>query len=359
MSNVIRFSSINQYREIISTINDIAKYHNLTTKPTLRFRGTVKLHGTNAAIVYSPNSDIMIQSRNNLYTLKDMNESRDASHMGFNEFAHRPEINIIVKHIYDTINNNSNNNNGIPKIIIYGEWAGKGIQRGVAISELDKAFYMFGIRIITNESEKPESLDSGTWFDIANIKLPDIALNSHFYNLMDFKHWYLNIDFNDPKAIQNQLVSITNEVEQECPVAAALNISGCGEGVVWQSEWITPGGTNKRLLFKVKGEKHSISKVKTLAEIDPELHASTKSFIEYAVTENRINQAISEVEQSKGLEPGKASVADLGDLIRWVFKDILKEESDVIKASNLEVKNLSKAIGEKARTLFLNKLALF
>lgn len=134
--NVIRFSSIKQFREIISSINDTVKYHNLTTKPTLKFRGLVKLHGTNAAIVYTPNDGIMIQSRNNLYKLEDMNKSRDASHMGFNEFAHKPETNTIVKHIYDSVvnhfyndSNSCNDNNTKPeinnnmKIVIYGEWA--------------------------------------------------------------------------------------------------------------------------------------------------------------------------------------------------------------------------------------------
>src|ERR1700736_5720051 len=95
---VIRFSSIGQYRDVITSVTKLASFHKLPL-PKLRFRGLTKLHGTNAAIVYDPDTDkISIQSRNNTYEAIDIkNQDRDASHMGFNEFAHRSVTKEIVR----------------------------------------------------------------------------------------------------------------------------------------------------------------------------------------------------------------------------------------------------------------------
>lgn len=114
-------------------------------------------------------------------------------------------------------------------------------------------------------------------------KLPVGASDARIFNLIDFQHWELDINFSCPKDIQNKLCNITTEVEKACPVGLALGKIGCGEGVVWQTEWL-----NYRLLFKVKGTKHSSSKVKTLASVDTEEHASIQSFIEYAGTDNTL-----------------------------------------------------------------------
>lgn len=45
----------------------------------------------------------------------------------------------------------------------------------------------------------------------------------------------------------------------------------------------------------MKGEKHSASKVKTLAAVDPERLVNITEFVEYAVTENRLEQGTQKV----------------------------------------------------------------
>lgn len=345
----------------------------------------------------------MIQSRNNVYgpypkgpILKN-NQDKDFGHMGFNGFAHQPTTVKIVEDIYESCmavetrpelnceaTGQSFHDLTNSKMLIYGEWAGKGIMKNVAISEFEKGFYIFGIRLVpsvltddpstdtsvTQEDDGDEYRDDDmsnneVWIDIAKIKLPANAKDARIFNLIDFQHWELDIDFNCPVAVQNQLVDITNQVEKVCPVGLALGKSDCGlfdqnkpdcslrsqtgEGVVWQTEW-----RGYRLLFKVKGTKHSVSKVKTIASVDPEEHASIQEFLEYAVTDNRIDQALHEVEQAKGTS---LRTSDIGDLLKWIMKDISKEESDVIKKSNLDWAKVSKHVATKARTLFLAKLS--
>ena len=48
-------------------------------------------------------------------------------------------------------------------------------------------------------------------------------------------------------------------------------------------------------------------------------------------------------------------IKKLGDFLRWIVKDIMKEETDVLVANNLEPKDVNSSISNIARTWFLNK----
>lgn len=90
-----------------------------------------------------------------------------------------------------------------------------------------------------------------------------------------------------------------------------------------------------------------VSKVKTLAAVDPERLANMRAFVEYAVTEVRMEQGLDEV----GLEQGK-----IGDFLGWINRDILKEEGDVMEANSLQMKDVGKFISNKARAWYMQKL---
>ena len=147
--------------------------------------------------------------------------------------------------------------------------------------------------------------------------------------------------------IQNQLSELTIAVEEECPVAKAFGFSGIGEGIVWSTN---VNGIVHR--FKVKGEKHSSSKVKTLAAVDVEKLGSIQKFVDYAVTESRFNQSLENVFPND--EP--IDVKKMGEVIRWVVTDITKEEMDTMVANNIEPKDVNKYVSSKVREMFF-KLA--
>ena len=113
---------------------------------------------------------------------------------------------------------------------------------------------------------------------------------SGIHNINSFETFNLEIDFTKPEEAQNKLIEITNYVEKECPVAREFNVKGLGEGVVWTGMF-----KDSVYRFKVKGEKHSISKVKKLAPVDTEKINSIKEFVIYAVTDNRLVQAQNEI----------------------------------------------------------------
>lgn len=335
MKKHIKYPKITQFRNVVSTIkrqadfvglddNGDAIYDSSQPKPVLTFKGTIKLHGTNAGVCYNKEQGMWVQSRENIITPEKDNAG----------FAFFVEANKDVFYsLFNTLDALYNLED--KTFSIYGEWAGKGIQKGVGISEIDKSFYIFGVKI----SKPQEEGFTSFWVDSSMLSVPAHRI----YNIEDFTVFYKAVDFNMPQLAQNYFSELTLEVENECPVAKAFGIeNGVGEGIVWSCEY---KGTVHR--FKVKGEKHSVSKVKKLATVDVEKLNSINEFVEYAVTENRFNQALENV---FGKEP--IVIEKLGDLIRWVIKDITDEEMDTMVENNLEPKDVNKYISGKVKEMF-------
>lgn len=336
MKTFHEFESIEQFRSLIKEVQYLATwtgidaegndiYDGTVSKPTLTFTGTVKIHGTNSAIAFNPAEGYWYQSHGRIITPTDDN-------YGFARWA--SEESIIPSLFKTLLNDNNITLTGDDIVVVYGEWAGKGVLGGTGIAEFDKSFYVFGAKFLPTGSElKAQWLDfSGFRFKSANI-----------YNMLDFPTFSVEINFNNPNAVLEQLVKLTEEVERECPVAKARGVEGIGEGIVWVSDF-----KGKRLMFKTKGEKHSVSKVKSVTSVEPEKLASMTEFVEYAVTPNRLKQALSEVFG----ESGEPDIKRLGDVIKWIQKDVMKEETDTLVASNLKWEDVAGRCAAKTRELF-------
>jgi hypothetical protein len=187
-------------------------------------------------------------------------------------------INMVAKRSNVDLNDNT--------ISIYGEFAGGNIQKGVGITNLPKSFFIFGVKVSPFPIEGEDKPRTAYWVDYTDLGNSEVRI----YNIDDFPTYSLEIDFNYPELVQNKLSELTLAVEEECPVAKAFGFSGVGEGIVWSCEY---KGVVHR--FKVKGERHSSSKVKTLASVDVEKINSIKEFVDYAVTESRFSQGIEKV----------------------------------------------------------------
>jgi hypothetical protein len=120
---------------------------------------------------------------------------------------------------------------------------------------------------------------------------------------------------------------------------------GVGEGIVWTFK--EPSGT---LRFKVKGEKHSSSKVKTLAAVDTEKLSSIDAFVELVVTDTRLNQGIEQVFTIESVEPTKK---ETGVFVKWVTSDIIKEELDTLSDNGLEPKDVMGRCSKKAAQWYM------
>jgi hypothetical protein len=354
---MIAYPSTEQFRNVIAEVTKETRRREEDRDkelPVLKFIGTVKLHGTNSAVGYQRDSGHWCQSRNNIITPQKDNAGF-AQHMDpladqfFNELV-LPQC-PAVREQYEQGR----------KIIIFGEWCGANIQKNVAICGLKKKmFVIFKVRVrdeifVAKTTENEDGTDDieyqmekhSFWLEPkewSHLKWHEKSI----YNIYDFPIYEIEIDFENPKLSQNKLIEITEEVERQCPVGAYFNQTGIGEGVVW-TEWAqTRGG----LTFKVKGEEHSVSKVKTLAPVDTEKLANLQEFVDYACTENRMLQGLDYLhEQQLTIE-----MKNVGAFLKWLVNDIIKEEKDTMEQSNIDSKDIGRAVQNKAKTWFQMQL---
>lgn len=337
----IPFPSIDQFH---SLCRDVTRRHEFN-QPTLLFQGTVKLHGTNAGVCFKkeagPWLDMWFQSRNSIIT-------PESDNMGFASWAGNPSLNDVWKEeFFKLVFTNSNlvsPNSGT--FSIFGEWCGLGIQKNVAINQVPRMFVIFGACYtpdslgILQESEEDKELKK-QWLDCSHLGNASYQI----FNILDFPTYEISIDFNNPKMSQPRLIELTNMVEAECPVAKRFGVSGVGEGIVWA----TPGSIYP-YRFKVKGEKHSVTKVKTLAAVDVEKMESAQAFATATATIQRFDQAL------ESLLSVPLEMKHIKDTLQWVIRDILKEEGETLLASGLTMRDVSKYISQIVKNQFLREI---
>lgn len=329
MKTFHKFPSIGKFSDLIRHVHSNCKYHG-NEVPTLTIRGTVKLHGTNAAICADA-ENVWLQTRERI--LPDVE-----SHMGFREFYVRNQglLHTVVTQVQDLV--------GDPNVQIYGEWCGGNVQKGVGLIHLPKMFVIFAVAygIPTEHGER-------SWVDLnaVNSTIDEtIAESRELYTANMFQTYVMDVDFNAPALVQNRLIELTIDVEDDCPVARALlgpDAPGplVGEGIVWTAS--APNiGTHR---FKVKGEKHSASKVRVLAPVDEELVKGISEFVDYAVTENRLEQGIAKLREM-GLDPMERK--SIGEYVKWVVGDVLREEMAVLANSGIESKAVTGQVSRRA-----------
>jgi len=347
---MIKFPEITQFRTVCKNVGFKARYvgtaedgslimDHSKLSPKLTFTGTVKLHGSNAGIVCD-----IASGTPPTYQSRERELSLQYDNAGFMLYMKQHEDLIVdlVSGILEEAEDGPLYE--INQVAIFGEWCGQGIQKGVGISELPKMFVIFAVKLIQDETKS-------CWFDVSKMTDWDYwGKESNIYTIYQFPTYKVTIDFQRPEEAQNLLVKWTEEVETECPVARRFGVSGVGEGIVWTCR--EPGWYSSRYWFKVKGEKHSVSKVKTLASVDIDAVNTMNEFIEFAVTENRLEQGLDNLvrEQLKPFE-----MKSLGDFIRWVYNDVVKECQDEIVANQIDVKKLGSAVANKARPWYINK----
>ena len=318
-----KYGSTKQFRNIITTMdktrrvfdegNPTGRIDQSIPLPTIKFNGTIKVHGTNTSVTITSRGVVMTAGRNTVLTV-------GADNYGFANWASSALVNEALVGM------------GLMEedVIYYGEWVGKGIQKGVAVSELEKRWIVFAAKTV-----------GGDWLDISSMVFNNAV---GIYNVYQFPTYDIEIDFNEPALASVGLAKLVEEVENECPVGKYFGVSGIGEGIVFA---YMIGGM--RHTFKVKGEKHSVSKVKTLAPVDIELLNSINEFVAYAVTVPRLEQAAEEVLK------GDFDRKNLGAFIKWVSTDIVKEESDVLEKNGLDMRDVGSKLSKAAKAWFFEQ----
>lgn len=321
-----KYHKISNLNSVLKQVNHIVNFRGLDNDeqpiyaseklPIIQFTGTVKLHGTNAGIEYN-DGEISFQSRSHKV---------NNGHYGFTKLP-IDEVNRVIDQIKKDFKLPNNTH-----FIIFGEWAGHGIQKSVGVSQLPKRFYIFDI-YLPNEEE---------FLDCSNLIIDE-------ENIKDIENYWATeilIDFENIEQSRQEIQALVDIVEKECPVAKYHGVSGIGEGIVFKADYL-----GNRLIFKAKGEKHSIAK-KDKIELDPEIVKNIDNFTNNFVTQERIKQAIFEL---KILDPSKQNT---GDIVKWVCNDILTEELETLKELQLSDDQVRSKISQNTANLYFNMFML-
>jgi hypothetical protein len=232
MTRFLSFPSIEQFRNVAKAVTERTRFHELVQAPTITFTGTVKLHGTNAGVVFTPEEPLLddfdpsgftgemwAQSRSNIITPTDDNA-------GFAKFVVSNEF--LLRQIYSLVIDDF----GVfPYVGVYGEWCGLGIQKGVAISELDrKIFVVFGIRLQGEDENDCRWLTDkelnriNLRFDVRPAKIRT-EIGCQIFFSTEFPTYEIELDFSSPVNLaeaSHKLAELTMAVEKQCPVGYAF-----------------------------------------------------------------------------------------------------------------------------------------
>jgi len=305
--------------------------------PTIKFKGSVKLHGTNTAIIFATGKmGVYFQSRERVLSHGD---DQNGFWTTLSKIPYSTLINALPVQLREEWDQT------LAPIKVYGEWCGKGVMKAAdtAVAQLDKLFVAFAIQVGNRWC---------SWEDVALFSLPQFRI----FNIYQFaKPFDVEINFNDlrnPESeaavkVVNDLTSRTLQIEEECPFSKGLGAVGTGEGIVWHSDVLDADGNP--LMFKTKGAKHKNIKEKQIVQLTPDQASSLTELISNVVTEQRLEQGFARL----GENPSKKQTPEF---MKWVENDIKRENADTLAASGLDMKDITSAIQKASREWFLGKV---
>lgn len=336
----IAFPSIPQFRDVIKQIQKSAQHH-VVPAPTVTFKGSIKLHGTNAAVVLGLDGEVYAQSRERV--IEPLSDNA-----GFAIWLEQHKT--WFKNVLESLLVYTTDDKQV--VQIYGEWCGGNIQKGVGLSKLPKMFVIFGVRV-------SENAESQQWLDVDILREPFAKYGKpdNVYLNSDFPMFFMNIDFNKPEQSQQDLIDLTIEVEKDCPVSRKFlpdtTDELIGEGIAWEAVQTNDLPFSVQgLRYKTKGARHQNSKVKVLVPVDLEKVASVDEFVEKTCTENRLKQGLDKLTEM-GLE---ATSQNTGAFLKWVMSDAITENLETLSESGLTTKDVSGKLAAKARLFYLSQV---
>lgn len=289
--------------------------------------GTPKLHGTNIGVAFYKNGEYSVQCRNRLVTL-------DNDHYSICKWLNEDRINYLRNNLKQFIPKDYN------VFIVYGEYAGKGIQKGVAISEMERFFAPFVIRVIGDNYDyyiKPRDIDYNLWNDELRV-----------YNLFNTQYSIqvdlLNLDI---QKLIEEIKSYVDGCELEDKFAQYFCVDGIGEGIVWDYQV-----NNNTYFFKTKIDRFKEKTRKVKRDRSIEEIKEDELILTYLFDENRLHQGIDYLYEMN-LD---VNIYNIGTFIKWVIEDTLREEERFIIGNNINPKRVSKVLSKEIVKWYKDKI---
>lgn len=322
-----RFVAFPSIRKLSDALKDAKHMFGDNWPPELTFRGTVKLHGTHADLVWhGDDDDIVVQSRNRVLTVESDNH-------GCARFfdARKDRLRPLFERARTVLGGE-----GWP-IVIAGEYCGEGVQSKVALCQLPRMFVVVAVKV------------GHTWHLAGSPGFADVCDEAHgIYNISRAPTFTLTVDPLEPAPALAQADEFTQSVEAECPFAKGMGIAGAGEGIVWACTQ----SNSSRLWFKTKGASH-MTPVRPQGGTSNTGRAALDTLVCQLVTEQRLDQGVDFLrEMGHPLE-----MRSVPQFVRWVTCDVLKEEHASVVDSGFKDGDVRKAVSRVAVTWFAQRAA--
>lgn len=324
-TNHVSWGSIELLHNVVRTLTLL--HEQGQSLPVVRYRAKVKLHGSNCAVQVT-DEGVAAQSRTALLT-------PEADYKGFAAYVRANE------EYFRTLR---------PGCVVFGEWCGPGVEKGMAISQATaKVFAIFAVRIGDQIVYEPDELRA----------LVPAAGAPPSLHVLPWEGDELLVDYGSREQLEAVAAAVSarvEAVEREDPwVKSVFGISGLGEGLVLYpvrvdgaAPTLDPEGL-ARLMWKAKGEKHRTAGAKSAAQVSATAAASVDEFVSLLVTEARLEQGLGAV--CGGVRDPKAT----GKFLAWVSADVQKESVAELEASGLTWPQVEKTVQTRARLWFQKK----
>jgi hypothetical protein len=330
----VEIESFYNVRKLLANYPELAR-----GKSTVTYRAKIKLHGTNAGVMVGPDGVVTAISRSAILTPTSDNA-------GFAKWVAEREK-AFAAFASDKAT-----------VVIFGEWCGPGIQKGVAVNQVkDRMLAVFALRLVApSPGLAPLENFIAEPLALAGIArtVPGAYVIPWFNSGEEFQ-----VDWNEtPERLQPTLDRINAHVArvEECDpwMASQFGVRGVGEGLVFypvDSQHL--GYENfSNLCFKAKGEKHQVVAKTKPVQADPTVVASLAAFAELVVTPARLDQGVRAVNGGEL----KFDSKNIGAFLGWISKDILKETTAELEVSGLEQKAATQACSNRARTWYISEM---
>jgi hypothetical protein len=317
MTDFIKFTSIEKFSDIWK----MAQRHNLGKH---FHRPKVKLHGTNAGIRIVDGIVVFQKRTEDVTPLAD--------NAGFASWAMGVDWKLDRN------------------IIIYGEWAGPGVQKSDAVSGIpQKMFFVFSILLLDVGVDEPNYV----------IEPEEIAKFLPENDRIHVIPWHsdpveLDTDSSDGARLYGKFLEeeVDKIGERDPYIFEKFGVDGSGEGLVsalWVPEGIVRVEHYNTYVFKVKSEAHRVQKTKSPASIHVEIPDSVRSFGTMFVTEARCQQM---VDEHCG---GDFAPKNIGVFLKNLNADILKESKNEFVELGVDWKVVAKVINNLGVSWFQKK----
>ena len=316
IGSFIKFPSIERFSDVVHRVDKFGV-------KDLFYLSKIKLHGTNAGIHILSDGTIRAQKRTSILNKEDNDNA------GFRAWTET----LKVRPGYNK------------DLLLFGEWAGMGIQKEDAVCEIDNKYFFIFMAIADGEWIVSPQLIQGilyAWpapFDQTTDSLDRIRVLPVFSaSKVDFTNEKLTQDF-----FNHQKEAVEEIGKRDPYIAREFNVMGAGEGLVYYPVYKDKEDSPlnwslyqywRDYTWKLKTSKHSETAKKQ--KVRPEKPAGVDEFLNNFITETRMQKILDEQFE------GRASRKDTGNFLKAVMVDVHKESKTEIELAEFEWKDATK-----------------